>query len=283
MQVRLGDPDLLTPGYLLRMVPEMADRFYINCPLASGPMEIEGPEAHHLAGVCRLRPGDQVCLFNGDGHEYPARVLSAGRRRVTLEVSGRHSPQRELPFRLEIAAPLPKGDRAHFLLEKLTELGVSTFVPLQTERSVVHPRETRLEKLHRYVIEASKQCGRNVLLQVQPLTDYAMYCRRDNLPPDRILAHPGGDRVKQRIGADTARREGNAGSDAVAGWPDAPVPASGLALAVGPEGGFTEEEVEGALAAGWQLFDLGQRILRIETAALLLAACAAFPERGRVP
>jgi 16S rRNA (uracil1498-N3)-methyltransferase len=61
------------------------------------------------------------------------------------------------------------------------------------------------------------------------------------------------------------------------------VPASGLALAVGPEGGFTEEEVEAALAAGWRLLDLGPRILRIETAALLLAACAAFPERRRMP
>jgi 16S rRNA (uracil1498-N3)-methyltransferase len=265
------------------MVPEMAERFYVNCPLVSGPMEIEGPEAHHLAGVCRIRPGDQVCLFNGDGHEYPAQVLSAGRRRVTLEVSGRHSPPRELPFRLEVAGPLPKGDRAHFLLEKLTELGVSTFVPLQTVRSVVHPRETRLEKLQRYVIEASKQCGRNVLLQVQPLADFPIYCRRDNLPPDRVLAHPGGDRGKRGNGAETARQEVKAGPDAVAGWPYSPVPASGLAVAVGPEGGFTEEEVEAALAAGWRLLDLGPRILRIETAALLLAARAALPECGRVP
>ncbi len=261
------------------MVPEMAERFYVNWPLAPGLIEIEGPEAHHLAGVCRLRAGDPVCLFNGDGHEYPAQVLSAGRRRVTLEVTGRNSPWRELPFPLQVAAPLPKGDRTQFLLEKLTELGVTTFVPLRTQRSVVHPRETKLEKLHRYVIEASKQCGRNVLLQVQSLMDFATYCRQDNLPPDRVLAHPGGERGRRQNGTDPATREGKTGPDSASAWPYAPVPASGLALAVGPEGGFTDEEVEAALAAGWRLLDLGPRILRIETAALMLAARAALPER----
>ena len=65
-----------------------------------------------------------------------------------------------------MAAPLPKGDRAQFLIEKLTELGVAAFTPLQTARSVVHPRETKLDKLQRYVIEASKQCGRNMLMGV---------------------------------------------------------------------------------------------------------------------
>ena len=74
----------------------MADRFYVNCPLAPGPVTIEGPEAHHLATVRRLRPGDAVCLFNGDGHEYPAEVLETSRRAVTLRVLAVASPQREV-------------------------------------------------------------------------------------------------------------------------------------------------------------------------------------------
>ena len=109
-------------------------------------MTIEGPEAHHLAHVCRLRPGDSVCLFNGDGREYSAVVVDCARNRVELNVQGMESPVRELPQRLEVAAPLPKGDRGQFLVEKLTELGVADFCPLRTERSVVHPGETRLEK-----------------------------------------------------------------------------------------------------------------------------------------
>ena len=100
----------------------MADRFYLNCPLQPGLVELTGPEAHHLATVCRLRPGDQVCLFNGTGQEYPAEILQLGRRSVQLQVQEGQTPNRELDFRLEVAAPLPKGDRAQFLLEKLTEL-----------------------------------------------------------------------------------------------------------------------------------------------------------------
>src|SRR5256885_12162754 len=101
----------------------MAERFYVSSPLAPGAVELDGPEAHHLAVVCRVRPGDAVCLFNGDGREYPASVVEAGKRRVSLEVTAAEAPARELGFRLEVAAPLPKGDRAQFLLEKLTELG----------------------------------------------------------------------------------------------------------------------------------------------------------------
>src|SRR6516162_2770196 len=160
----------------------MSERYYLDARLDLGEVVLSGPEAHHLATVCRARPGDLVCLFNGDGHEYRARVVAAERRRVTLDLFEKASPPRELPFPLEVAVPLPKGDRAQFLVEKLTELGVSRFVPLSTRRSVVHPREARLEKLQRYVIEASKQCGRNVLLRVEPLADWEVFCLRDDLP-----------------------------------------------------------------------------------------------------
>ncbi len=228
----------------------MADRFYVDCALAPGRVELSGPEAHHLATVCRLRPGDAVCLFNGDGREYPAAVLEVGRRTVTVQINGVAAPPREIAYRVEVAAPLPKGDRAQFLVEKLTELGVTAFVPLQTARSVVHPRETKLDRLQRHVIEASKQCGRNVLLDVRPLTTWAEYIRRSDLPATRVVAHP--------------RRSEGAARPVVR-------QAADVALAVGPEGGFTEEEIAAAEMAGWQILDLGPRILRVETAALVLA------------
>jgi 16S rRNA (uracil1498-N3)-methyltransferase len=230
----------------------MADRFHVNSDLRPGPVLLEGPEAHHLRTVCRLRPGDAVCLFNGDGHEYPARVASVDRRAVTLEVLGVQSPQRERGCILEVAAPLPRGDRAAFLLEKLTEIGVTDFVPLQTARNVVHPREAKLEKLERHVIEASKQCGRNVLLRVGPLTPWAEYCRREGLPTRRLLGDPAGPEPPTASAADAA-------------------------IAVGPEGGFTEEEIGQAREAGWVLVNLGPRILRVETAAIVLATLAGGP------
>jgi 16S rRNA (uracil1498-N3)-methyltransferase len=248
----------------------MAERFYTNCPLSPGPVVLQGPEAHHLAAVCRARPGDEVCLFNGDGREYPARILSVDKRTVTLEVFASLAPRRELPVSVEVASPLPKGDRAQFLLEKLTELGVSRFVPLETGRSVVHPREAKLEKLQRYVIEACKQCGRNVLLQVEPLTKWETYCRASHLAPYRILAHPGEGR-KEDDNAECAQVK-MAGRFPFAFF-ERP---QDVALAVGPEGGFTNEEVAVAKAAGWQVANLGPRILRVETAALVLAAWLAL-------
>src|SRR5882762_1088952 len=85
-----------------RILASMAERFYVNCPLALGLVEIEGPEAHHLAAVCRIRPGQQVCLFNGDGHEYHAEVVATGKRSVTLKVLSLASPARELGFPLHV-------------------------------------------------------------------------------------------------------------------------------------------------------------------------------------
>jgi 16S rRNA (uracil1498-N3)-methyltransferase len=237
----------------------MADRYFVDRALAAGRVELEGPEAHHVAVVCRVRPGDAVCLFNGDGREYAAEVVEVGRRSVTVQVHGVAAPPREHGFRIEVAAPLPKGDRAQFLLEKLTELGATAFVPLQTARSVVHPRETNRDKLQRHVIEASKQCGRNVLLHVGALTEWGAYIRRDDLPPTRVAAHP---------------------------WRDDGAPSAVLrhstdvALAVGPEGGFTDEEVAEARQAGWQTLDLGPRILRVETAAIVMTVWGGTPVRS---
>jgi 16S rRNA (uracil1498-N3)-methyltransferase len=231
----------------------MSERFYINCPLQPGPVTVEGPEAHHLAVVCRLRPGDALCLFNGDGKEYPARVLEVQRRQVTIEVVAVASPQREIGFPLTVAAPLPRGDRAQYLIEKLTEIGATSFIPLTSRRSVIEPRESRLEKLQRQVIEASKQCGRNVLMKIDSLTSWENLCRRGDLPGLKVFGHPGGD-----ISFSSKLLK----------------PDPGVTLAVGPEGGFTDEEADMARAAGWLPVNLGPRILRIETAALVLAVSA---------
>jgi 16S rRNA (uracil1498-N3)-methyltransferase len=234
----------------------MSVRFYINLPLCAGPCTLDGPEAHHLASVCRLRPGDEVCLFNGDGQEYPARVIQSGRREVSLEILGVLKPDRELPFPLELASPLPKGDRSQFLVEKLTELGVTRYVPLACRHSVIHPREGKRDKLQRYVIEASKQCGRNVLMEVAELTEWEKYAESCLEGEIRILAHP------HHLGEPAHRLM------------EQIRPHGALRIAVGPEGGFTAEEVTFATDRGWQTVDLGPRILRIETAALALAALA---------
>jgi 16S rRNA (uracil1498-N3)-methyltransferase len=139
-------------------------------------------------------------------------------------------------------------------VEKLTEIGVTAWVPLQTRRSIVQPREAKLDKLQRQVLEASKQCGRNLLLRVEPLMEWQTYLGRADLPATKVLAHPEGGTLPERSSLS--------------------VDHSGIALAVGPEGGWTAEEVEEARSRGWQVVCLGPRLLRVETAAVVLAAWA---------
>ena len=153
---------------------------------------------------------------------------------------------RELPFPLVVASALPKADRADFLVEKLTELGVTRFVPLITARSVVVPKG--IEKFERAVIEASKQCGRNVLMGVDPPQKWLDLLKRTDLPPTRVVLHTSG-----------------AGG----------LPRGAAAVAVGPEGGFADDEVGAAEAAGWVRASLGPRVLRVETAAVAAAAVLA--------
>ena len=227
----------------------MSDRFYTPQPLALGDVTLDGPEAHHLSTVRRYEPGDAVTLFNGDGREYPATVVAVDRKRATLHVTAALAADRESPVRVTVASALPKGDRADYLVEKLTEVGVTHFVPLVTVRSVVVPKASTVEKLARVVVEASKQCGRNRLMTVgPPVTWRDFLARRDGA---QFVLHT---------------------STGTPAPPNAFL--DGVTLAVGPEGGFTPEEVAAALAAGRAVLSLGPRVLRVETAAVVAAVWA---------
>ena len=236
----------------------MSDRFYTPDPLVMGEYVLGGAEAHHLAAVRRIGPGGRIVLFNGDGRDYPAEVRSVSRRSILVNVLGSGPNQCELPFRLDIAAAMPKGDRGEFLIEKLTELGTSRFTPLLTARTVVEPKASRLVKLRQVVIEASKQCGRSTLMGIEPLTRWADVVNAPALPGLRVILHPDGD------------------TRSLAALPRDALRAGGVVFAVGPEGGLTTEEVMAAQAAGWQQAALGTRLLRIETAAIAAAAWASL-------
>ena len=175
------------------------------------------------------------------------------RSQVELAILAAHAIDRELPRHITVGVALPKGDRQRYLVEKLTELGVRRLVPLRTERSVVHPDSSRENKLRRSVIEASKQCGRNRLMEIAPLTELDAFLATAPSTATRWLADSQG------------------------------LPASGSAelgnqvfLAVGPEGGFSSQEQFMARDRGWQPVSLGSRILRIETACTAIVVLAAW-------
>jgi len=232
----------------------MSDRYFVDKPISIDRVTLSGPEAHHLIHVMRATPGTRVTLFDGAGDEFSAAVERVGRADVELSILARQSIDRELPFSLTLGVALPKGDRQKWLVEKAVELGVTRIVPLRTQRGVAQPVEQALVRLRRAVIEASKQCGRNRLLQIDEPRSWPDFVADAAGASCRLVAHPGGARELRSVLVDLS---GN------------------VCLAIGPEGGFADEEVALAVAAGWCIVDLGPRILRVETAALFLVAVVA--------
>lgn len=250
------DPPQSAP---IAMRPE--DRYFSDSPIRGNTAVITGQEAHHLTHVMRGTVGTRVVLFDGSGAEFLAQIDRIERSQVRLSILDRREIDRELPFPLTLAVALPKGDRQKWLVEKAVELGVTRIVPLKTVRSVARPVEQAVARLDRAVIEASKQCGRNRLMEIAPPQSWPDFVANARTVPMRILAHP----------AERSRE----GEPAVQPPPLPPHSSSDpVALAIGPEGGFTPDEVALATSAGWTLLDLGPRILRVETAAILLVAMA---------
>lgn len=228
----------------------MPARYYSAVPIQGEQVVLDGDEAHHLLHVMRAKKGDMVTLFDDSGCEFEAKVSLCQRRTVNLTIHERSEVDRELDRRVVMGVALPKGDRQKWLVEKLTELGVAVLIPLQTERGVALPGAAAVERLQRTVIEASKQCGRTRLMSVAPPQQFAVFIDSADKSATQILAHPTGPPFDElRIGAEQA-----------------------VVCAIGPEGGLTEREIGMALAKDWKTVSLGARILRIETAAIALAA-----------
>ena len=242
----------------------MTARYFLPDFPDTGVCQLDGSEAHHLLHVMRCQVGDQIELFDGQGRVATAAIIEAARKQVAVEVLqvSRTSQESAAPLHLGIA--LPKGDRQKWLIEKCVELGVASVTPLETSRSVAQPTEKALERLRRSVIEASKQCGRNHLMEIRSPVALARWWddRGTGDAVDYWVAHPGESATPLAV--------------AVAQRIERLKPADGLAVAIGPEGGFAESE----LSADWQKVSLGKRILRMETAALAIAAANLLAEQS---
>lgn len=252
---------------------QMSERFFSLEPIAGERVTLAGPEAHHLLHVMRAAVGTPVTLFDGGGAEFAGVVESVRRAEAVVRIVERREIDRELPFELIVGVALPKGDRQKWLVEKLTELGVTNLVPLITQRGVAQPTASAAERLQRSVIESAKQCGRNRLMKIAEPAAWGewvgmnvRFMKSDlrfaeqgatagsNAAIERIVAHPDG----VPIGEMKLQRN------------------AAVVVAVGPEGGFTDDEINTPAAAGWRKVSLGARILRVETAAVALAAVVAM-------
>jgi 16S rRNA (uracil1498-N3)-methyltransferase len=241
-------------------------RFFVPRDVFSGDqVRLEGDLAHRLSRVLRLEAGAFVVLLDGTGLEYKTRLDAVQPHRATGTVVGRRPGRPEPRVRLVLYQSLVKGERFDWVLEKGTELGVAAFVPLLSRRNVVRAapaRPARPERWRRVVREAAEQCGRSVLPDVlaperleQALADAADL---------RLLPWEG----EEALGLGAALRRARPALEAV----ERPT----VAVLIGPEGGFADDEVTLAREAGAQVVSLGRRILRSETAGIVAAAAILY-------
>ena len=232
-------------------------RFFVETPLCVGnacPLDML---ARQLTAVLRLAPGEAITLFNGDGNEYLATLTTLTSRHAAGDIVAVRATAADPCLHLTLYPCTLKQDKFDWVLQKGTELGVSCFVPVVSERSVVRPAAALTSKRARWraiLREATEQCGRTRLPELDAAVEL-----------DAVTLPPGAHGFIAWEEADSAPALG----DAVAAvLRSASGDGSPLALLVGPEGGLTSDEVQVCIAQGWQVVTLGRRILRAETAAI---------------
>jgi 16S rRNA (uracil1498-N3)-methyltransferase len=215
---------------------------------------LDATEARHATSVLRLRVDDEVGLFDGQGRGALGKVIEAKRDVLGVEVHTWQEPVPDSASELILAIALPKGDRQKTVVDAATELGVTRFVPILCERGVAQPTDNALERLRRQVVEACKQCGRNRLMEIsEPATLAQLNSQAaDSL---KLIAHPYDVGRPRELLASYLLDDKQS-----------------VVLAIGPEGGFTDQEVIELSADGWKVIDLGPLILRIEIAAIAAVA-----------
>ncbi len=231
--------------------------FYLDeIPGKDKEVVLSGSEARHATGARRLEVGSRVCLFDGNGLVAVARIQTLGNRGrnpvlLLEEVARQSRPQVEW----HLASALPKGDRQGVMLDMLTQLGVSSFTPLHCEYSVVKTSEKSLARFQRIVIESCKQSRRAFVPEIRSAV--APLELVINSQATVWFAHPGGNSPVQlaQLVQDTDKSRS-------------------LTIMIGPEGGFSEHEVQVMQDRGAGMVSLGEAILRTETAAVALLAYA---------
>ncbi|MHB9155098.1 MAG: RsmE family RNA methyltransferase, partial [Endomicrobiales bacterium] len=219
--------------------------------IKGGAFVIEGTEAHHLGAVRRCQPGDVIEIFDGTGKTYRGRIDHVEKDLLRGTILHEEEPVKSrIDVRLYQA--MPKGERFDWLLEKAAELGVHSVVPLVTARSVIREvSPSKRERWNRLALAACKQCGRSGLMSVEPPVPFAEAV--ENLPQDAFNIIPWESEETKTVAAAYREKEKTVCAN----------------VFIGPEGGFTPQEITLAEKRGIVPVTLGKRILRVETAALL--------------
>lgn len=224
-------------------------RVHIDQALNEGDeLILDENRSHYLLRVLRLKPGDALIIFNGNGCEYNAVLEQATKKQATVKIRDKLSPQRESPLHIEIGQGIARGERMDFVLQKSVELGVDTITPLWTRRSQVKLDDKRQEKRLTHwrgvVQSACEQSGRVRIPVLQHPFDFNSWLATPSDGLNIVLSPDSNTTLKDLE------------------------PATRIRVLIGPEGGLEDSEISEAEANSFQTICLGPRILRTETAAL---------------
>ena len=224
---------------------------------------VTGSEHHHLRNVLRTRPGETVRIIDGEGNVYTAQIRETHDTPISSEVQLlSHKFHPPVPPEITLFQGLPKNDKMELILQKTTELGITRIVPLHSEYTLQKPSQNRYKRWHRVLISATKQSERAWLPELcKSLAFDAALAQLDRFSICLLLS-PHRDQGSQVQHIQTVLRK-------------TPHPDS-IALFVGPEGGFSDQEVVSAVESGCTPVTLGRNILRAETAAIVAVAIAAY-------
>lgn len=241
----------------------MHARFYHPAEITAGQLiALSDANQHHAAQVLRLKKGDTVTLFNGQGGEFSAHIDQVRKSSITVLVDAYHDIDRESPLSIELAQAVCVNEKMDWIIQKAVELGVTHIQPVSTARSIVHLSGERASKRQQHwqkiAVSACEQCGRNYVPPVSPLMTLPEWLSR---------------KKADKSSSDLSLMLSTAATQSLHGIAK-PSADANLALVIGPEGGFTPEEEAAVLHTGFIPVRLGKRILRTESAAL--AAIAAI-------
>jgi len=234
-------------------------RFYApSSSFTESSVTLDAEESHHLTRVLRLGEGARIFVFDGEGAEYECEIARVAKREVELNLLRRLDGVVESPLRLTLAQSLIKGDKFDWVIQKVTELGVTRIVPLVTDHSDIkraeERAEQRLERWRRISLEALKQCGRRKLVEICEPAPFDDFCGSAAQSARLIFSERGGQSL----------REVSAKLQDI----------NQLSLCVASEGGWSERELLKAGDNGFTPVRLGSRILRTETAAVVAVTLA---------